>query len=107
MLMKDYLFSNAENPNRLRLFRLGEEWHDSFVAEFTLGTNDYEHLYWGNCVYVEEDRRVISSMLTMAFLPDSHDEWKENNIERIQIGIDFKPILCKIENEISKRTNKE
>jgi hypothetical protein len=98
--MEDFLFSSNENPNRLRLFRLGKEWHECFVVEFTLSENHYEHLYWGNQVYVEKDRYVISLMLTIAFLPDSHDEWKKVNIEKMKIGIDFKTILSQVENDI-------
>ena len=39
-------------------------------------------------------------MLTIAFLPDSHDEWKKVNIEKMKIGIDFKTILSQVENDI-------
>lgn len=104
--MENFLFSSVENSSRLRLFRLGKEWHDCFVVEFTIGANHYEHLYWGNHVYVEVDRHVISLMLTIAFLPDSRDKWKKENFENMQMGIDFKHILNQVENEISKRTNK-
>lgn len=103
MLMKEFLFSGVENSNRLRLFRLGKEWHECFVVEFMLGANHYEHLYWGNQVYVEEDRHVISLMLIIAFLPDSHDEWKKVNLEKMQMGIDFKRILSQVENDIKNR----
>ena len=103
MLMKEFLFSSVENSNRLRLFRLGKEWYECFVVEFTLGANHYEHLYWGNQVYVEEDRHVISLMLIIAFLPDSHDEWKKVNLEKMQMGIDFKRILSQVENDIKNR----
>lgn len=99
---KEFLFSNSRNPNLLRYFRLGEEWHESFVVEFTLDANCYGQLYWGNCVYVEEDRRIISEMLTIAFLPDSHDEWKKKNLELMESGIDFSLILKQAEKEINK-----
>lgn len=101
--MEEFLFSSVENSNRLRLFRLGKEWYECFVVEFMLGANHIEHIYWGNQVYVEEDRRVISSMLTIAFLPDSHDKWEKVNLEKMQKGIDFKPILNQVEDEINKR----
>lgn len=100
--MEDFLFSSVDNPARFRFFRLGKEWHECFVVEFMLGANHYEHLYWGNKVYVEEDRHVISLMLTIAFLPDSHDEWKKENIEKMQIGIDLKTILSQVEIDLKK-----
>ena len=104
--MKEFLFSSVENSNRLRLFRLGKEWHECFVVEFMLGKNHYEHLYWGNQIYVEEDRHVISLMLIIAFLPDSRDEWKKENLEKMQMVTDINHILNQVENEISKRTNR-
>ena len=100
---KEFLFSNSQDPNRLRYFRLGEEWHESFVVEFMLGADRYEKLYWGDYVYVEESRRIISEMLTIAFLPDSHDEWKTKDLSRIQKGIDFTPIVQQAENKINKK----
>ena len=103
---QEFLFSNSQTPNLLRYFRLGEEWHESFVIEFTLGTDHYEKLYWGDHIYVEESRCIISEMLTIAFLPDPHDKWKKENIDMILKGIDLTPILHHVENEIKLRTNK-
>ena len=105
--MENFLFSNVEEPNRFRYFRLGKKWHECFVVEFMLGANHYEHLYWGNQDYVEEDRHVISSMLVMSVLPCSHDEWKIMDLDMEKKGFDFKPILSQAEDEIGKKINKQ
>lgn len=104
--MEELLFSSKENANRLRLFRLGKEWQECFVVEFMLGSDHYDSLYWGNKVYTEDDRNVISAMLIMAFLPDSHDDWQMINYVKMRKGLNLVTILDQVEDEISKRTNR-
>lgn len=103
--MEIYLFSHSENPARHRILWLGEEWHETFVVEFVHGAKCFDRLYWGNRIYVEEDRLVISEMLTIWFLPDSRDEWKKENFDKMSIGKDFNSILQQAKDEISRRDN--
>ena len=102
--MADFLFSCSEDPNRLRLFRQGEEWHECFVVEFMLGANHYEHLYWGNLVDDKEARMIISSMLIMKDLPNSHDKWRRIKNKNHLSKINASPILQLAEDEIKRRT---
>lgn len=102
--MENVLFSNSEKSNLFRYFRLGEDWPECFVVEFIIGEDHYEHLYWGNNSYVENDRAIISELLTITYLPDSMDKWKKEKLERFQSRIEN--IIKKAENEINALKNK-
>jgi len=103
--MNNYLFCNSKKK-LFRYFTLGQDWHECYVVEFMQDANQYINLYWGNYEYVEKDRRIISEMLTISFLPDPKDEWliicKENKTAPKNLDVIIKEAEKEIEKQIKE-----
>jgi thiamine kinase-like enzyme len=98
--MKDYMFVCAQDPNLFRYFKFGEKWSQCYVFEFRGESDTFENVYWGNHAYVEPDRKIISELLTISFLPDQSDKWKQIDYDFVHNDIHFKNILELAESKI-------
>lgn len=93
--MINTLFVNTNDSHLFRYFRIGREWKDCFIVELKSNDNHHQKLYWGNVEYVEEERKEISSLLTILVLPDAKDEWKQISETVINGSPTIKEILQK------------
>ena len=75
--METFVFKNVKNENIIRFFRLSDTWEGCYIVELKSDDDSYEYLYWGNSKNNDNSRRWISLLLTIHYIPDSTDEWKE------------------------------